>query len=157
MVTTPTQNQSNGGTNMMYQDLPQVIKTMKNEPDDDFTKTNLSQWDKDPLTDGNGCTVIMYNVVVKTGMIFHKAEYSGGRGKWSNKHKLNGKADDDISFLEWETREKIPQWKTREKIRQDGNANRACKTNVQTNFKTDKLQGETKWVGTKYKQVFKYY
>ena len=116
MVTTPTQNQSNGGTNMMYQDLPQVIKTMKNELDDDFTETNLSQWDKDPLTDGNGCMVIMYNVVIKTGMIFHKAEYSGGRGKWSNKHKSKGKADDDIPFLEWKTREKIPQWKTREKI-----------------------------------------
>ena len=30
----------------MYQDLPQVIKTLKNEPDDDFTKPNLTQWDK---------------------------------------------------------------------------------------------------------------
>ena len=76
-MTTPTQNQSNGRTNMMYQDFPQVIKTMKNELDDNFTKTNLTQWDNKkivPLIDGNGCSVIMCNVVVKTGMILNKAE-----------------------------------------------------------------------------------
>ena len=103
VMTTPTQNQSNGENNRMYQDLPKVIKTMKNEPDDDFTKANLSQWDKDRLTDVNGCMVIMYNVVVKIGMILNEVEYSVGRGKWSNKHKKNGKADDNIPFLEWKT------------------------------------------------------
>ena len=54
---------------------------MKNEPDDDFTKTNLSQWDKDPLTDGNGSTVIIYvQGSSQKGIILNKAEYSGGRG-----------------------------------------------------------------------------
>ena len=46
VMTNATKSQSNGGTNVVYQDLPQVIKTLKNEPDDDFTKPNLTQWDK---------------------------------------------------------------------------------------------------------------
>ena len=54
-------------------------KTLKNEPDDDFTKPNLTQWDKEqkiPLIDGNGCAVIMCKVIIKTEMILIEAEYS---------------------------------------------------------------------------------
>ena len=72
----PTRRQSNSGTNIMYQDVPQVIKTLKDEPDDDFTNPNLTQWDKDkkvPLIDGNGCAVIMCKAIVKTEeMILNK-------------------------------------------------------------------------------------
>ena len=109
----PTRSQSNGRTNIMYQDLPQVIKTLKNEPDDDFTKPNLTQWDKEqkvPLIDGNGCAVIMCKVIVKTEeMILNKAEYSVREGKWLLKYNTNGKSGDDIwPFIEWKTRKKIP-------------------------------------------------
>ena len=66
-----TRSQYNGRTNnKWYQDLPQVIETLKDEPDEDFTKPNLIQWDKEqkfPLLDGNGCAVIMPKVLVKKG------------------------------------------------------------------------------------------
>ena len=138
-MTNATKSQSNGGTNVVYQDLPQVIKTLKNEPDDDFTKPNLTQWDKEqkvPLINGNVCAVIMCKVIVKTEMILNKVKYSVRMGKCSTKHNTNGKSDDNIRpFVEWKTRKKIPH---------NGNANRACKENmnenIQTIFKTNKLQ-----------------
>ena len=123
----------------MYQDVHQVIKTLKDEPDDDFTEPNLTQWDKEqkvPLIDGNGCTVIMCKVMVKTEeMILNKAEYSVREGKWLLKYNTSGKSGDDIwLFVEWKTRKKIPRV---------GKANNSryketMKKNVQTNFKTNK-------------------
>ena len=107
----------------MYQDLSQVIKTLKNKPDDEFTEPNLTQWDKKqkvPLIDGNGCTMVMCKVTFKTKMILNETEYSVRTVKWLTKYNSNGKSDDDIwPFVEW---------KTRKKISHDGKANkRACK------------------------------
>ena len=110
----PLRSQSNGGTNILYQDLHQAIKTLKDEPDDDFIKPNLTQWDKEqkvPLIDGNGCVVIMCKAIFETEeMILNKAKYSDREGKWLLKYKTNRKSGDDIwPFVEWKTRKKIPR------------------------------------------------
>ena len=69
-MTNPTRIQSNGGTNnKWYKDLPEIIKILKDELDDeDFTKPNLNQWDKEQMVslfDGNGCAFIVSKVVEK--------------------------------------------------------------------------------------------
>ena len=84
----------------MYQEFPQVIKTLKDELGDDFTKPSLTQWDEEqklPLIDGNGSAVIMCKVIVKTEeMIFNKAKYSIRTGKWSIEYNTNRKSDYNI-------------------------------------------------------------
>ena len=130
------------------------------------------------MIDGNGCEMIMCTVTFETEMILNETEYSDRTGKWLTKYNSNGKSDDNIwPFVECKNRKQIPHNRKANK--------RSCKVNmknVQTNFKTNKLQtgfpyetisfkaitiiddqpdtkliGEMKWAGTKYKQVFKYY
>ena len=69
--------------------FPQVIKTLKNKPDDEFTKPNLIQWEKKqkvPLIDGNDCSMIMCKVKFEMEMILNKMEYSVRTGEWLTKY-----------------------------------------------------------------------
>ena len=100
MMTSLARSQSGGRTNnKWYKDLPEMIETLKDEPnDEDFTEPNLSQWDKEqvvPLLDGNSCVVIVSKVVGKEKIVLNKAKYNVRMGKWSNDYNMNGKLGDD--------------------------------------------------------------
>ena len=90
-----------------------------------------------PVLDGNGCVVTTFKVKVKKEqMVFNKAKCKIDLGPWLKENKTE--SDDD------------------------GEANTSYKKSkqmsVETNCQPDtKLTGETKWAGTKYKQVLKYY
>ena len=141
MTILPTLAESSGLTNDIYKDLHYIIETLKDEPNvEGITKPNLTQWDEEPMVpvlDGNGYVVTTFKAKVeKEKTVFNKAKYKIGLGTWLKQNKTE--------------------------LDNDGKANTSYKENRKTSVKTNcqpdtKLIGETKWMGTKYKQVLRYY
>lgn len=80
MISLERSQSSRRTNNKWYKDLPEIIETLKDETDDeDFTKPNLTQWDKDQivhLLDTNGYSVIVSNIVKKENMVLNEAKYN---------------------------------------------------------------------------------